>query len=371
MHHFFDNVSYFKLHISNLFSSFPNLTRTLRWIFGADLGLSADLDLEQFKFFANIASNMEEDDAVIIMTHEPHWVLDPEYNHEELAEKNLRELMRTHLKGKVRLRCAGDLHHYTRHSPIFRLPSEPKSNKLGRDQQDNVKDISNDPHLIVSGGGGAFLHGSHTYRKYISVGDSKQKYKRVACFPDEKTSLALGWVNILHFRFRNWRLDIIWAIASFGISSSLFPVCGIYQDYMDQAHDQGLVSLIVWITGTTWSLFCEIFVGGRLSLFFTVVVTLALYTLTDTKVSPKVRLVIGLLHAGAHILASLLCLILIQCLAEWLVADDVVVIEASPSKAALDHIHGSGTTDLASCFYTMNTTSTGRLYLQTLLVMSR
>ena len=96
------------------------------WIFGVDLALSEDIDTEQYKFFADVAKRrVGKDDAVIIMTHEPYWVLDTSEQRSEdgstryeFAERNLRELMATHLKGKVRARIAGDLHHYTRHVPV-------------------------------------------------------------------------------------------------------------------------------------------------------------------------------------------------------------------------------------------------------------
>ena len=136
------------------------------WLFATDLGLAADIDLDQFKFFADIAASMNETDSVIIVTHEPHWVLDSEYNAKELAEENLRELMDEHLRGKVRLRLAGDLHHYTRHSPIFSSFSPMSNAKRSvslSDKEPNKHDhvaSANDPELIVSGGGGAFLHGT-------------------------------------------------------------------------------------------------------------------------------------------------------------------------------------------------------------------
>ena len=84
----------------------------------------------------------------------------------ELAEENLRELMDAHLRGKVRLRLAGDLHHYTRHSPIFSSFSPMSNAKRSvslSDKEPNKHDhvaSANDPELIVSGGGGAFLHGT-------------------------------------------------------------------------------------------------------------------------------------------------------------------------------------------------------------------
>ena len=162
-------------------------------------------------------------------------------------------------------------------------------------------------------------------------------------------------MNVLNFRFRNWRLDIIWAIAAFGISSSLFPLCGIYNNYLKRAHDQGPFKLLFWLLETTGALFCQIFLSGRVSLFVTLAVSWALFALTDTKPKPKVRILLGLGHASAHIAVSLFCLILIQCLVEWLVADGIVTVASSSASktatVAIDRIHGEGTTDLASCLY--------------------
>jgi hypothetical protein len=127
------------------------------WVFGIDLALDDDIDLEQFKFFARIATEkMKEGDAVIIMTHEPFWILDPMCHKkpQDLSEKYLRELCETHLLGKVKLRIAGDLHHYTRHSP----------------------DSGEGPELIVAGGGGAFLHPTHT------VSETKLRFSLSFCF---------------------------------------------------------------------------------------------------------------------------------------------------------------------------------------------
>ena len=48
---------------------------------------------------------------------------------DERSEQNIQELMHSHLKGKVRLRLAGDLHHYTRHIAVRKSsgPNERRS----------------------------------------------------------------------------------------------------------------------------------------------------------------------------------------------------------------------------------------------------
>ena len=184
------------------------------WILGMDCALNADIDIEQFKFFANVAETLiGQDDAVIIINHEPHWVTDYEFsrNANEASEQNIRELMQNHLKGKVRLRLAGDLHHYTRHIPerktkISQLMKRSRSRSFSFDETKNIKahktvdkklkpfTEENRPELIVSGGGGAFLHGTHNFSKKILYGN-KLRYDRVCAFPSERQSYLIGAVS--------------------------------------------------------------------------------------------------------------------------------------------------------------------------------
>lgn len=77
------------------------------WIFGLDCALAGDIDIEQFKFFVDIAGNaVGPSDAVILVNHEPHWVTDYDAGKtgDELSERNINELTENHLRGKVRCR---------------------------------------------------------------------------------------------------------------------------------------------------------------------------------------------------------------------------------------------------------------------------
>ncbi|MFS7944839.1 hypothetical protein Hanom_Chr06g00516961 [Helianthus anomalus] len=106
------------------------------WVFGLDLALHNDMDVYQFKFFVElIKEKVKENDSVIIMTHEPNWILD--WYWDDVTGKNVTYLVKDHLKGRCRLRMTGDLHHYMRH---FRVPTE------------NPNSIQ---HLLVNGCGGA------------------------------------------------------------------------------------------------------------------------------------------------------------------------------------------------------------------------
>jgi len=205
---------------------------------------------------------MKPSDAVIIVNHEPHWVT---RRSDDKHERNVQELMDTYLAGKVRVRLAGDLHHYTRHTPASNIqkPYRSRSRSLSWDEGNDIFGSNsvleeNRPELIVSGGGGAFCHGTRefyissyylflvvssthyfitlikihhdkdTFPHRTNVGPRNDEYVRVAAFPSEQVSFYLGWLNILNFRWRNWRMDVVWAVIYIGIVSSLFPLCGIY-----------------------------------------------------------------------------------------------------------------------------------------------
>ena len=103
------------------------------------------------------------------------------HTHDGEKENNLSELVKTHLRGLVKLRLAGDLHHYTRHSPV---------NNPGND----IVNADDKPMLIVSGGGGAFLHPTHTFHDKITV--EKDEYSRVCAYPSTKVSQNLSWLNL-------------------------------------------------------------------------------------------------------------------------------------------------------------------------------
>ena len=89
------------------------------WVFGVDYSLTDDIDTKQFKHFANIKERyFDEDpsvDKVIIICHMPDWIVNDHENQEFAC--NLRYLIQHVLQGRVRLRLAGDIHNYTRHSP--------------------------------------------------------------------------------------------------------------------------------------------------------------------------------------------------------------------------------------------------------------
>ncbi len=335
------------------------------WVLGMDCALNSDIDIEQYKFFAKVAESLiGPDDAVIIVNHEPHWVTDCEIgkNNSRSSEQNIRELMENHLRGKVRIRLAGDLHHYTRHVPERKKSSmnkmrrslsrsfsfdESKSadDNLRQKRQNRVEPFTekNRPELIVSGGGGAFLHGTHTYSKDLKYGG--KRYNRVCAFPSESQSYLIGAMNLWHFRSRNYRADWLMALVYFGLVSSLFPLCGIYADYEAFNPNHDLKLLVIWCMRKVAGLMWRVVTSENVSLFWSSVVLFGAVGLqsSDKKMHPLLRLLFGLTHGITHIIAAFLCLIFVQSVAEWAIQDEIVQVSVNS-----EHFNGTG---LASSLY--------------------
>lgn len=180
------------------------------WVFGLDLALVGDIDMCQYRYFANVVERrMGRDDQVILITHEPIWLLEVGWGdaqregaprpppwgravcgwhrREELlcettkppatetaphqaaswtmgdpttiphcltlqwfwahsSSSNLRQLVRGHLRGRARVHLAGDLHFYMRHS--FRSRGSlaaSQADLVGRQQQQQQKQQQHQP----------------------------------------------------------------------------------------------------------------------------------------------------------------------------------------------------------------------------------
>ena len=112
-----------------------------------------------------------ENDSVIVVTHEPNWLLD--WYWQETTGKNVSHLIQEYLNGRCRLRMAGDLHHFMRHSAT-------------RSEKPNFVQ-----HLLVNGCGGAFLHPTHVFRNFERF--SGTTYECKAAYPSYEESSGVGY----------------------------------------------------------------------------------------------------------------------------------------------------------------------------------
>ncbi|KAJ8772878.1 hypothetical protein K2173_028055 [Erythroxylum novogranatense] len=246
------------------------------WVFGLDLALHNDIDVYQFKFFAElIKEKVGENDSVIIITHEPNWLLDWYWN--DVSGKNVSHLICDYLKGRCKLRVAGDLHHYMRHSYV---PSDGPVYAQ---------------HLLVNGCGGAFLHPTHVFSNFKKYHGTT--YETKAAYPsiEDSTRIALG--NILKFRKKNWQFDFIGGIIYFVLSFSMFPQCKLDHILQADTFSSHLTSFFV----TVWNSF-----SGAL------VLLAAAIAFVPSKTSRRKRAIIGILHVLSHLAAALILMLLLE-----------------------------------------------------------
>ena len=187
----------------------------------------------------------------------------------------------------------------------------------------------------------AFLHPTHIFSRLIKVGAEQLNYMRVCAFPSETISYHLSWLNIWQFRWRNWRIDILWAVIYISLASSLFPLCGIYADFIsiNPTHDPmqlTLSQLLFWAAKKTYLLFLEIFLSGRVSAIVAICVTAATYLTTDTKISPGLRVLWGCGHGLFHVVSALFLFLFIQCIIEWSIYDGIVHVSQMPQDIGVD-----------------------------------
>ncbi|KAJ7958130.1 Calcineurin-like metallo-phosphoesterase superfamily protein [Quillaja saponaria] len=257
------------------------------WVFGLDQSLYGDIDIYQFKFFSElIKEKVGEGDSVIIITHEPTWILDWYWN--SVTGKNVSYLISDYLRGRCKLRMAGDLHHYMRHSHV---------------KSDGPIHVQ---HLLVNGCGGAFLHPTHVFGKFKKY--NGVPYECKAAYPsfEDSSKIALG--NILKFRKKNWQFDFIGGIIYFILVFSMFPQCKLDHILQDDSFSGHLRSFF----GTVWNGFTFILQHSCISFVGAILLLLIAIAFVPSKVSRKKRAIIGLLHVSAHLSAAMILMFLLE-----------------------------------------------------------
>ena len=172
-------------------------------MFGFDNGLTADIDAKQYAYFASLADKLPADAKIVVVTHDPNWVLD-NYEGAPQHRRYLDALLsRSTIKSKLRLRLAGDIHNYMRHTSK-----------------------SGGPTLIVSGGGGAFLHPTHCAklgREPLSY--QGKTYEQNQAFPSCEMSRRMGYANMWKFRKRNLLFDFVGGLLYIGLAYPVLTRC--------------------------------------------------------------------------------------------------------------------------------------------------
>jgi hypothetical protein len=173
------------------------------WVWGIDIQLHADIDQPQLEYFDVAAGELEPGDRVILLTAEPSWVKEAEGDRAGYA--SLMHVMQkvTRARASVALVVTGDSHHYSHY--VSYTPRE------------GVSGEPSETHFVTAGGGGAFLHGTHTLPATIRLPAStdaadtrRRDLRRGAVFPRADESRALIRSNILSFPFKNWQFGAVW-----------------------------------------------------------------------------------------------------------------------------------------------------------------
>ena len=96
-------------------------------------------------------------------------------------------------------------------------------------------------------------------------------------------------------------------------------------DYLRYNPTHHVGYLLLWVLQSVLLLFVQILATGRLSLLFTMIIIGIAYTFTDSS-NLKWRTHLGwsMAHAMAHISSALICLLFVECMAEFVVSEGLV-----------------------------------------------
>lgn len=162
------------------------------WLFGIDVQLNSDIDINQLEYFEDLLENhIAIGSSIILCTAEPSWVYSTSdkkniYNNLRFFEEryaNYTCKKTGNKKTRQVLTLAGDLHHYSRYE------TEEGTQK------------------ITAGGGGAFLHPTHNLPETICGLREPGVAGLKARFPHKAKSKKLLWKNFL-FGFISWRFSL-------------------------------------------------------------------------------------------------------------------------------------------------------------------
>jgi len=233
------------------------------WLLGTDVQLDSDIDVPQVEYFRSVAALMGPKDRVILCNAEPAWIRATATKRRRgYLESNLEYLQEKVLGKRISVFIAGDLHHYRRHE-------DPE----GRQK-------------ITAGGGGAFLHPTHAPAAKVLLDDYVEKKS----FPDEKTSRRLARKNLLLIRHS----------PLFGLMSGTLYLLLALSAYSEVGH-LGLSRILEVVAKVGHAM-----VLRPMSLVLGVAMLGAFAAFADVAFG-RWRMVMGGLHALAHITAAFLC----------------------------------------------------------------
>ncbi|MDT4968145.1 MAG: hypothetical protein QOJ64_2882 [Acidobacteriota bacterium] len=253
------------------------------WLLGTDIQLDSDIDAPQVEYFKGVAAQMKETDRIILCHAEPHWILAKMYERldSNYSESNLAFVERM-LDKKVAVFIAGDQHYYRRHE---------------------ASDSSSTQKITV-GGGGAFLHPTHSGLFGVDLSKLEEKssgriFEQKAAFPPEKVSRRLCWRNLI---FPYLPGNGSWTFGFLTAGLYFLTTLAVLTDFRRiEANATGFraVAGLKNIIGTT----LHTVLNSPSTLFWVLFTILGFVLFTDTH-SKLYRWVMGSLHGFAHIISA-------------------------------------------------------------------
>jgi hypothetical protein len=161
------------------------------WIWAIDIALTEDMDQPQADYFVAIARAMPQGAKIILCSAEPGWYegaasFDSLHYAAQLAN-NAQADDKTPKNFRIIAALSGDTHHYARYSSEFGTE------------------------FVTSGGGGAFLHGTHSLKDTLRVKwlkTANQTLSLQACYPSREESRKLLSGNF-RFPLLNWEFALL------------------------------------------------------------------------------------------------------------------------------------------------------------------
>jgi hypothetical protein len=210
------------------------------WLWGIDIQFDAYIDVPQIAYFTKVAQKTVEGDRIILATAKPSWIhvteqeprpqswMSVEYFTERIVCSN---------KAKLALTITGDLHHYSRYTPVD--PVDTRTVSAGGGD------------LITAGGGGAYLSSTHWLPETLTLprikGDEKpQKYVFEHAWPTKPESLKLRKRLLWHLLFvrtfsLNYLLFGLYALLALLMATGIRDGAPDYGDTLGDASFWGLL----------------------------------------------------------------------------------------------------------------------------------
>lgn len=163
------------------------------WLLGIDFQLDGRINPSQRAFFDDLITQMDPGARVIACVATPFWTLKHTTNETD-SVRRISELC-ARRGATVHLVLTGDLHHYSRYGND--TVTSHQADPPGVDRTQTT--------YITAGGGGAFLHPTHSLPPKSQVA---QNLTLKHCYPSKSTSRWLSLHN-LKFPALNWEISLL------------------------------------------------------------------------------------------------------------------------------------------------------------------